>query len=103
MQDLSQAQWRKQFSKDSNGVIIDVRTEIEVEEGHIPNAIHMDIFNAGLFMDKAKTLDSSKNYYVYCRSGGRSVQACMILESIGFKNTFNLLGGFSEWEGERIG
>ena len=34
---------------------------------------------------------------VYCRSGNRSGQACMILETMGFKNTKNLVGGMLKW------
>ncbi|MEX0273681.1 MAG: rhodanese-like domain-containing protein, partial [Flavobacteriaceae bacterium] len=45
-------------------------------------------------------LDTSKNYYVYCRSGNRSAQACAIMGSLGFGNVYNLEGGFMEWEGE---
>ena len=101
MADLTQAQWSEQLANDDNAVIIDVRTEAEVNEGYIPNMKHLDIFNAGPFMDSAKEMDSSKNYYIYCRSGGRSGQACAILNSLGFNNTFNLMGGFMEWEGEK--
>jgi len=100
MQDLTQAQWTEQLSGDENAVIVDVRTEIEISEGYIPNALSMDIYNAPAFMEKAKQLDPEKSYYVYCRSGGRSAQACAVFRSIGINNTFNLLGGFSEWEGE---
>ncbi|OAB81699.1 rhodanese-like domain-containing protein [Cochleicola gelatinilyticus] len=99
MADLTQAQWSEQLEADEHAVILDVRTDAEVAEGYIPEAIHMDIFNAGAFMEKAKELDTSKNYYVYCRSGGRSGQACAILNSLGFNNTYNLMGGFSEWNG----
>ncbi|MFY8128470.1 MAG: rhodanese-like domain-containing protein [Chitinophagaceae bacterium] len=35
---------------------------------------------------------------VYCRSGNRSGQACMILEQLGFTNVSNLQGGMLEWE-----
>lgn len=34
---------------------------------------------------------------VYCRSGNRSGQACLILESAGFNNVKNLVGGMLEW------
>lgn len=34
---------------------------------------------------------------VYCRSGNRSGQACMILETLGFKNVKNLTGGMLNW------
>lgn len=99
MKDLTQAQWTEQMTTDENAVLLDVRTQGEIAEGYIPNAIHLDIMNAGAFMEGANKLDKSKNYYVYCRSGGRSGQACMIMDSIGFENTYNLMGGFMEWQG----
>jgi len=36
--------------------------------------------------------------YVYCRSGNRSGQACMMLEPYGFKNVVNVAGGMLDWE-----
>lgn len=38
----------------------------------------------------------------YCRSGNRSGQACMILESAGFTNVKNLMGGMMTWQ-DRFG
>jgi len=38
----------------------------------------------------------------YCRSGNRSGQACMILETAGFTNVKNLTGGMLTWM-DRIG
>lgn len=102
MPDLTQQEWKNQLEADDNARIIDVRTDIEVEEGVIPGSTQMDIQNPGEFMEKVKTLDPEKNYYIYCRSGGRSSQACMLFNSLGIKNTYNLMGGISEWEGEVI-
>ncbi len=39
---------------------------------------------------------------VYCRSGNRSGQACLILDTLGFKKTKNLSGGMLAWQ-EKIG
>ncbi len=39
--------------------------------------------------------------YVYCRSGNRSGQACLILAAAGFQNTINVTGGMLAWQ-ERI-
>jgi len=100
MADLTQGQWRTQLEKDNNAFVLDVRTEDEVAEGIIPNAKHINIYKGQGFIEEVKELDKSKNYYVYCRSGGRSAQACAVMNQLGFENTFNLVGGFSEWHGE---
>ena len=99
MADLSQQEWTSQLENDSNAVIIDVRTEEEVDEGHIPNAVHLDIFKGQEFIDALKDLDTDKSYYVYCRSGARSGQACSIMNQLGFEKAYNLMGGFSDWNG----
>jgi rhodanese-related sulfurtransferase len=36
--------------------------------------------------------------YIYCRSGNRSGQACMMLEPCGFKNVINVVGGMLAWQ-----
>ena len=100
MADLSQEEWTEQLAKDENAFILDVRTDDEVAEGYIPNSTHIDIYLGQGFIDELNKLDKSKNYYVYCRSGNRSGQACAIMNSIGFENTLNLEGGFMNWEGE---
>jgi rhodanese-related sulfurtransferase len=99
--DLSQSEWAEKLAEDSNAVILDVRTGYEYAEGYIPNAVPIDIMNGAKFIDSAKELDSSKNYYVYCKSGGRSAQACMIMKSLGIETAYNLVGGFTNWQGEK--
>lgn len=98
--DLSQKDWTEKLSQDNNSVVLDVRTQEEVDEGSIPNAIHIDIYKGQGFIYEVDQLDKSKSYYVYCKAGGRSAQACAIMNQLGFKNTYNLVGGFSEWQGE---
>ncbi|MCB0464504.1 MAG: rhodanese-like domain-containing protein [Aequorivita sp.] len=102
MADLTQQQWREKLEKDTNAIILDVRTDAEFDEGYIPGALHMDVQNTAQFYEKAKGLDTSKNYYIYCRSGGRSGYACALFNSLGIKNTYNLMGGIMEWQGETI-
>ena len=36
--------------------------------------------------------------YVYCRSGNRSGQACLMLEPYGFTNIINVVGGMLAWQ-----
>ena len=100
MADLSQEDWTKQLEEDNNSIVLDVRTQDEVDEGVIPNSIHIDIYGGQAFIDELEKLDKAKSFYVYCRSGNRSGQACAIMNQLGFDNAFNLEGGFNEWEGE---
>lgn len=101
MKELSQEEWQKQLKNDKEAVILDVRTEEEVEDGYIPNSKNIDIYKGQGFINEVEKLDKSKHYYIYCRSGKRSSQACTLLDQMGFSETYNLLGGFSEWEGEK--
>ncbi|MBW1298072.1 rhodanese-like domain-containing protein [Aquimarina litoralis] len=100
VEDITQDQWEDLIAKDTNAVILDVRTEEEVEDGFIPNMLNIDIRMGQGFLDEIEKLDKSKNYYVYCRSGGRSAQACTLMNQMGFETTYNLLGGFMNWNGE---
>lgn len=100
MADLTQKEWCEQLENDPDAVILDVRTPAEVAEGFIPGAIAMDIQNTSEFYKHAQEMDASKNYYIYCRSGGRSGQACALFNALGIKNAFNLIGGVLAWKGE---
>lgn len=100
--DLSQEDWVNKLNADENAIILDVRSQEEVEDGYIPNAQNIDIRQGQGFIDDLQKLDNSKNYYVYCRSGARSAQACQIMNQMGFDTTYNLLGGILDWEGETI-
>ena len=102
MSDLSQHEWAEQLENDSNAVILDVRTAEEMEEGYIPDALHIDIYLGQEFLDEIDKLDKSKNYYVYCRSGNRSRQACALMKNAGIPNAYNLEGGIIEWEGDIV-
>jgi len=98
--DLLQEEWNTLLKNDTNSVILDVRTEEECLEGIIPNAIMIDIYKGHDFIEELEELDKSKNYYVYCKAGGRSAQACGIMKQMGFETAYNLVGGFSNWNGD---
>ena len=97
MKDITQTEWEELTSKDVNKVILDVRTPNEWAEGVIENAVLINIMEAQSFMESIENLDKSKNYYIYCRSGGRSGQACQVMDSLGFGTTYNLIGGMMKW------
>lgn len=86
----------KSTMNEPNTVILDVRTPGETADGIIEGAVEMDIKGAD-FEEKIKSLDKEKKYLVYCRSGGRSVTACNMLEKHGFTKLVNLKGGYTAW------
>jgi rhodanese-related sulfurtransferase len=95
MKNLSIEEFVNGFRNDQNAVIIDVRTIEEEAEGLIPNSLNMNIMEPS-FPEEIMDLDKSKDYYVYCRSGGRSATACQFMEKQGF-TSFNLVGGIGAW------
>ena len=93
---LEQTPWGEQSLK---GNIIDVRTREEFGKGHLPGATLVDIGDPTAFLDVVASLDPTLNYYVYCKSGGRSTIACAFMKEQGFE-AYNLLGGIDGWKGE---
>lgn len=97
--DLQQDEWWSKAQSDENAIILDVRTEDECCEGIIPGAIMNDIHKGQGFIYRLDELDKNKNFYVYCHAGARSAQACHVMNQLGIKTAFNLLGGMSNWNG----
>jgi rhodanese-related sulfurtransferase len=102
MKNINQSQWEELIASDADAVILDVRTPAECAEGIIENAIMIDLLHPFKFDAMIDALDKNKNYYIYCRSGNRSGQACFRLERIGVQNTYNLVGGIFSWNGPTV-
>lgn len=102
MEHLDQTTWLEQYKGEDNAVILDVRTPGEWAEGIIAGAQKLNIMDTQNFVAEIEKMDKSKSYYIYCRSGNRSGQACQIMEQFGFEKTYNLVGGVMEWTGELV-
>lgn len=81
--------------------LIDVRTLAEFSEGHLQNALNLDI-NEDDFEKQLQTLDKAAPVYVYCRSGGRSAKAVEQMKEMGFREIYELEGGILSWKGEVV-
>ncbi len=90
--DLPTAEFTKRQLNNSNAILLDVRTPSEYKDGHLENALNIDI-KSQHFMEEIEDLDPSKHYYIYCSIGLRSANACVFLASLGFSHIFNLKGG----------
>jgi rhodanese-related sulfurtransferase len=83
--------------RDSNVVILDVRTTSEFAEGHIEGALNIDQGQSD-FIEKAKAaLPADKKIAIYCRSGRRSANAANKLAAEGY-SCVNLKGGIIAWK-----
>jgi rhodanese-related sulfurtransferase len=80
----------------NDAVLIDVRSANEFRSGKIKGARNIDVMNPD-FPNQIKHLSKDKQYFVYCRSGGRSGQACSIMADQGFEKIYNLSSGVSGW------
>ena len=79
--------------------VLDVRTEGEWANGHIPRAklVPLDELE-----DRLRELPAKDaRILVHCAAGGRSLQACQILADKGYTRLLNLVGGMHAWPGPR--
>ncbi len=83
--------------KRPNTVILDVRTPAEFAQGHLENAVNLDIEGAD-FINQLGQIDKTKAYAVYCRSGNRSGVALQQMAQLGFTDAYDLKGGIGAWE-----
>jgi rhodanese-related sulfurtransferase len=81
-----------------NVQLVDVRTKLEYNAGHIEKAVNIDFFDRSNFNENFATFNREEPIYVYCRSGHRSQRAAKKLAQIGFKKIFDLKGGFKAWK-----
>jgi rhodanese-related sulfurtransferase len=86
----------KTLIKAGKGQLLDVRTPSEFNAGHIKTADNID-FTGSYFREKVAKLDREKPVLIYCHSGNRSGKASLILKELGFKEVYDLQGGYSNW------
>ena len=101
LQNLGPVSFRRGIETKENLVLLDVRTKDELDLQKLDDAIHVDYLDYN-FLDKLDSLDRELVYYVYCRTGRRSVRTCVLMQNWGFTKVFNLEGGLVAWN-EKFG
>lgn len=85
----------EQLADDETIVLLDVRTESEYQEKHIPGSVLLPLDT--LAEQAAEILpDQEATIFVYCRSGNRSKTAANQLLEAGYTNVYDL-GGINNW------
>jgi hydroxyacylglutathione hydrolase len=83
---------------DPNLIMLDVRKPAEYADGHIKDAINLnlsDMIDPGTMAD----FDDNHNLYVHCQGGYRSIIACSMLKREGIHNLRNVEGGYNIMKG----
>jgi hydroxyacylglutathione hydrolase len=79
--------------------ILDVRQPGEWAAGHVPGAQHIP---GSELPERLSDVPADRPVAVYCGSGYRSSVAASLLRRSGHREVYNVIGGFSAWEAERL-
>ena len=88
------------MEEESDYIILDVRTDEEYKEGHIPDAVNVPVETIGSDLP-SELPNIDQLIMVYCRSGNRSKQASEKLVSLGYINIVEF-GGIKDWTGDIV-
>ena len=86
----------EKLKSNDNCQFIDCRETGEWQEAHIEGVTLLPLSE---FEAKYESIlkDKNKSIIIHCRSGKRSMNACMFLLSKGFTNLTNVEGGIMSW------
>ncbi|MBQ4062096.1 MAG: rhodanese-like domain-containing protein [Christensenellaceae bacterium] len=87
----------KDYQKNDDAVLLDVRTPQEYMEGHIPGSKNVPLQTIDKVTSVAENKDTA--LYVYCHSGARSRQAANYLQHMGYTNVTDI-GGIAAYSGK---
>lgn len=99
MKNIDNLSWGELISQIESPIILDVRTASEFQSGHMKGAKNIDVLKTQEFVQTIENMDKKASYFIYCRSGQRSLFSCQMMDEMGFENTYNLAGGILKWDG----
>ena len=97
MQEITVQELKSRLDNGEQLHIIDVREPLEYAEYNIGAQLIPLGKIMSMQVDEIEDL-KEQELIVHCRSGNRSLQACMFLETLGFSNCKNLVGGMLAWQ-----
>jgi rhodanese-related sulfurtransferase len=97
MNTITVEELKKRMDAGENLHIIDVREPGEYAEYNIGARLIPLGQIMNMQLDELEDL-KNEELIIHCKSGGRSAQACMILEAAGYTNVSNVAGGMMAWK-----
>ena len=99
IEELSIEELEQMMAMDTSLQILDVREDWERNLDKISPSHHIPLGNLMESVSQSYPIELSKeqNLVIYCKAGVRSRMACQALQTIGFKNLYNLSQGMDGW------
>ncbi|WP_343185188.1 rhodanese-like domain-containing protein [Anoxynatronum sibiricum] len=94
-QSISPEEAFQRLENEEQIILLDVRTEAEFEEGHIPGSMLIPL---QVLAEEAplQLSDKDATIFIYCRSGRRSLEAAKMMLEMGYTQIYDL-GGILDW------
>ena len=98
MEEMTATELKQRLDNGDDIQIIDVREDVEVAIGRIPNSVHIPLAQV---LTRVTEIDPNRETVVHCKMGGRSARAIDALQRSGFTGKLiNLKGGIIGWSNE---
>jgi len=97
MKNITVEELKQKMDRGEKINLIDCREAHEYEEANLGGLLLPLGKIQTMQVDEIEDL-KDEEVIIYCRSGRRSMMACMMLDQMGFTNTFNVTGGILEWQ-----
>jgi len=98
MKNITVDELKAKMDRGENINLVDVREPHEFAEGYIAGGKLVPLGKVQTMQVEELEDMKDEEVIVYCRSGRRSMMACMMLDTLGFKDTYNLEGGILAWQ-----
>lgn len=92
---ISPEEVKSMMEENEDFTLVDVRTQAEYDEGHIPGSILIPVDELEERAEEILT-DKDAKIVIYCRTGNRTKAAGEILKRLGYRNLYDL-GGIVDW------
>ncbi len=90
---ISAEEAKKEIEKGTFPIVLDVRTDLEYNLGHYPEAVHIPTGKLAAELDM-KLPQKDRGILIYCNTGQRARAAADVLKAKGYKNVRYISGSY---------
>jgi len=99
---LSPKEFQQKMAASDGFYLLDIRTAFEFSSSRIEDATHVSFLTPIAFSRRTRDLDKDAPIFVYDQTGHRSTMAVNRLRKMGFREIYELEGGFKAWTNKKF-